>query len=346
MTAMCTSGVMVPPPGIPTQDVLPLATVVSTVKAVSESTPFVVPPAPVVERSGTQAQEFLTCRLSESLKFHPLFRLSSSPPSPTLPWGAAYDLSPPFSLGRVQMGHSQEVPGEDSSFSVSPLSPGLFFKPPRGSTSPPAGGTLLPTTADGCVVSGLGDPITAAWCEQYPGSESPWSLPVCVAVRLILSAGPSGASDWVGFEDICSTAGGILDLCTSHGLGAGWLITDWTAESSVQILGVRWSRVEYVCRVVYLWCTVCFCSCHLWRALPYSAAPTVCIRLAGSLHIECCARSHMGSLYSVSELRGSIYVIGLYKPDFLYTYDILINGRLEASGIESVLVCFPPQLVP
>ena len=98
--------------------------------------------------------------------------------------------------------------------------------------------------------------------------------------------------------------------------------------------------MEYVCRVVYLWCTVCYCSCHLWRALPYSAAPAVCIRLAGSLHIECCARSHMGSLYSVSELRGSIYVIGLYKPDFLYTYDILINGRLEASGIESVLVCF------
>ena len=46
----------------------------------------------------------------------------------------------------------------------------------------------------------------------------------------------------------------------------------------------------------------------------------------------------MGSLYSVSELRESIYVIELYKPDFLYTYDILINGRLEASGMESVLV--------
>ena len=60
---------------------------------------------------------------------------------------------------------------------------------------------------------------------------------------------------------------------------------------------------------VYLWCTVCYCPCHLWRALPYSAAPTVCIRLAGSLPIECCARSHMGNLYSVSELRGSICVI-------------------------------------
>ena len=79
--------------------------------------------------------------------------------------------------------------------------------------------------------------------------------------------------------------------------------------------GVWRSRVEYVCRVVYLWCTVCYCSCHLWRALPYSAAPTVCIRLAGSLHIECCARSHMGSLYSVSERRGSIFC-DLYNRTF------------------------------
>ena len=47
----------------------------------------------------------------------------------------------------------------------------------------------------------------------------------------------------------------------------------------------------------------------------------------------------MGSLYSVSELRGSIYMI--VQPDFLYALYILINGRLEASGIESVLVCFP-----
>ena len=35
------------------------------------------------------------------------------------------------------------------------------------------------------------------------------------------------------------------------------------------------------------------------------------------------------------------------QPDFLLYFNI-INGRLEASGIESVLVClpvFPPQLV-
>ena len=33
--------------------------------------------------------------------------------------------------------------------------------------------------------------------------------------------------------------------------------------------GVWWSRVEHVCRVVYLWCTVCCYRCHLWRTLPY-----------------------------------------------------------------------------
>ena len=52
MTVMRTSGVMAPPPGFPTRDVLPLATVVSTMDAVGTSTPFVVPPAPVVERPG------------------------------------------------------------------------------------------------------------------------------------------------------------------------------------------------------------------------------------------------------------------------------------------------------
>ena len=46
----------------------------------------------------------------------------------------------------------------------------------------------------------------------------------------------------------------------------------------------------------------------------------------------------MGSQYSVSELRGSLYLIVL--PDILYAFIYLINGRLEAYGINSVLVCF------
>ena len=43
----------------------------------------------------------------------------------------------------------------------------------------------------------------------------------------------------------------------------------------------------------------------------------------------------MGSLYSVSELRGSLYLVVL--PDILYAFIYLINGRLEAYGINSVL---------
>ena len=67
-------------------------------------------------------------------------------------------------------------------FNVSPLSPGLFVRPPRGSGSPPAGGggggVLLPTMLEDFDDSVLGDPITYARCEQFPGSESPLSLPV------------------------------------------------------------------------------------------------------------------------------------------------------------------------
>ena len=146
-----------------------------------------------------------------------MFRLSAPSPAPTLPRDSAKDSSPSLSLDHVQ--------------------------PLRGNTSPPAGEALLQPPADDCVVSGLGDPNTAAWCEQYPGSESPWSLPECATVRVLLSTGPSGASDWVGFEDLYHTAGGIIDLCNSRGPGGGRVITVWTAESSVHILGVQRSAV-------------------------------------------------------------------------------------------------------
>ena len=60
---------------------------------------------------------------------------------------------------------------------MSPLSPGLF-RPSRGGQSPPAEGVLLPTTLDDFDDSVLGDLITYAWCEHFPGSESTLSLPV------------------------------------------------------------------------------------------------------------------------------------------------------------------------
>ena len=164
LTVVCTSGVKVPQPGASTQVVLPLATVASTVTAIGTSTPFVATPAPVMEQPGMKAKEFQSLRLLESPKLLPSFGLLFSSPSPTLPWGAAEDSSPPFLPNRVQVGRSQAVPDEDSSFSVSPLSPGLFFRLTRGSTSPPAGGVLLPTTLDDFDDSVLGDPFTYTRC--------------------------------------------------------------------------------------------------------------------------------------------------------------------------------------
>ena len=131
---MCTSGVKVSTPGASTQVVLPPATVAGTVTAVGTSTPFFATPAPVVEQPGMHVREFPTLRLSESPELLPSFGLSSSPPSPTLPWGAAEDSSPPFLPNRVQAGHSQDVPDEGSLFNMSPLSPGLFFRPPQGAS--------------------------------------------------------------------------------------------------------------------------------------------------------------------------------------------------------------------
>ena len=47
-------------------------------------------------------------------------------------------------------------------------------------------------------------------------------------------------------------------------LDPGLKFVSWSAR-------IMWrSRVEHVCRVVYLWCTVCCYRCHLWRTLPYS----------------------------------------------------------------------------
>ena len=44
-------------------------------------------------------------------------------------------------------------------------------------------------------------------------------------------------------EDLCSTAGGILDLRTSCGPGGVRVIPNWTAESAVRLLGVQRSAV-------------------------------------------------------------------------------------------------------
>ena len=246
LTVMCTSGVKVPTPGASTQVVLPPATMAGTVTAVGTNTLFVATSAPVVEQPGMHAREFPTLRLSESPELLPSFGLSSSSPSPTLPWGAAEDSSPPFSPNRVQAGHSQDVPDEGSLFNVSPLSPGLFFRPPRGSKSPPTGGVLLPTTLDDFDDSVLGDPITYARCEKFPGSESPLSLLVYAwlsgsAFLLDPTVLQYFRLCWLRGPPHCRRRGPRpLPLQWTRG---GQVIRDGTAGLSVPILGVRRTAV-------------------------------------------------------------------------------------------------------
>ena len=61
---------------------------------------------------------------------------------------------------------------------MSPLSPGLVVRPTWGSGAAPSEGVLLPTMLEDFDDSVLGDPISYARFEQYPGSESPLSLHV------------------------------------------------------------------------------------------------------------------------------------------------------------------------
>ena len=67
---------------------------------------------------------------------------------------------------------------------MSPLLPELLFRPTRGGQSPPAEGILLPTTLDDFDDSVLGDSITYACCEHFPGSESHFPC-LCMRGRLI-----------------------------------------------------------------------------------------------------------------------------------------------------------------
>ena len=100
-----------------------------------------------------KAKEVPTLRLSESPDLLSSFGLSSPSPSHTLPWGTAEDSSPPFS----------------PNFSPDSLWEG---------GAAPSEGVLLPTMLEDFDDSVLGDPISYARFEEFPGSESPLSLPV------------------------------------------------------------------------------------------------------------------------------------------------------------------------
>ena len=92
------------------------------------------------------------------------------------------------------------------------------FRPLRRESSRLTGDALLPPLADDCLCPVVDTPYTVGRCEPFPGSEYPSSWPECSMVRLVLSAGPSGASDWVGNQDVYDTAGGIIYLWIGHSL--------------------------------------------------------------------------------------------------------------------------------
>ena len=101
---------------------------------------------------------------------------------------------------------------------------------------------------DDYLCSGVDTPDSVGRREPFPGSEYPSSLPACATVRLVLSAGPSGASDWVGFQDPGVSVGEIFDLCNDHDPGRARVNTVWIAESFMQILRVQRSAVyRWIC---------------------------------------------------------------------------------------------------
>ena len=180
---------------------------------------------PVVEHSPLSEPRDLL----QVVEVVPAITLPSSPlsssSSQTLACRDADDSSAPLSPNRVQAGRSQDVPDEGSLFNVSPVSPGFLFRPSRGDQPPPSEGVLLLTTIDDFDESVLGDPITYVRCEQFPGSESPMSLPVY--------AWPSGSaylldhvvtSDCVGFGGLLSSGGGTSAVAPPMDLEDGQLL--------------------------------------------------------------------------------------------------------------------------
>ena len=192
MTVTSSSGVIVSLSDVPVGQIQPLTTVVICTDAGIVATPFVVSPSPDIDKPCRQLQGSLACRTPESRQPWLLCNLSAGSSAHTL---------------------LRKLP-EFSSFSS------LIdrFRPFRRESSRPTGDALLPPPADDCLCPGVDTPNTVGRCEPFPGSEYPSALPACTTVRLVLSAGPSGASDWVGSQDLYDTARGIIYLCISHSL--------------------------------------------------------------------------------------------------------------------------------
>ena len=228
------------------------------------STPSVATAAPVVRQPDPKAQEVPTLRLSKSPDLLPSFGLSSPSSSPMLPWGTAEDSSPPFSPNRVREGHSQDVPDEGSLFNVSPLSPGLVVRPTREGGAAPSEGILLPTMLEDFDDSVLGDPISYARFEEFPGSESPLSLPVyawppssaflmdSAVVRTVLAPGKSERrTAEISVADSPAAAG--EDRLLQTGLPGGVHTDSWSPANSRLQMETRHMAYSYITLAFWSW---------------------------------------------------------------------------------------------
>ena len=223
---MSSSGVIVSVSDVPVGQIQPLTAVVSSTDAGIKVTPFVVPLPPDIEQQCRQLQDFLTCRTPESRQPSLLCSLLVISSVCTL-----LRKLPEFS---------------SSSSSID------RFQPLRRESSRPTGDALLPPQADDCLFPGVDAPNTDGRCEPFPGSEYP-PLPACAMVRLVLSAGPSGASDSVGCQELYDTARGITYLCISQSLVRPFRADDSTIRRIrryencppryAQVIGVRRSAV-------------------------------------------------------------------------------------------------------
>ena len=168
------------------------------------ATPFVVPPSPDIEQPCRQLQDSPTCGLPESRQPWLLWNLSAISVNQIV-----------FFRSTESSAHTPPRRLPESSSSSSSID---RFRPLLRESSRLTSDALLPPPADDSLCPVVDTPYTVDRCKPFPGSGYPSSLPECSMVWLVLSAGPSGASDWVGNQDVYDTAGGIISLWIGHSL--------------------------------------------------------------------------------------------------------------------------------
>ena len=165
-------------------------------------------------------------------------------------------------------------------------------------------------------------PNTVGRCELFPGSEYPSSLPACATVRLVLSAGPSGASDWVGSQDLYHSAGGITYLCSGHSLVRPFCSDDSPMrrigryESNpprcAQVSGVRRSAA-YRWKPG-IWITASSCSAIRRHGMSECRSVSILSAPPGSIVVQprhTCSRSRIDVGYCYSPLQHDDYTVAI-----------------------------------